>query len=1063
MKTLHTISSKIARPNYSGIYERKRLFGVLDKLRKHPVIWISAAPGSGKTTLLSSYIKSRKLRNIWYQIDGGDDDPATFFYYMSLAANKAAPGRKPLPLLSPEYIPGLHTFTRRFFESLFQRLKSPSCIVFDNYQEAPEGSVLHEILSNGIEAMPEGVNIFILSRVGPPSAFARLVVNHSIEVLESSDLLLSRQEAHDLTRLKGSTSPEVLDAVYRTTNGWMAGFTLLMKSTAKGRQDGIREVTSETIFTYFDSEILRRLDQETRAFMTKTALLPSMDAEIAVKLTGNDEARQILSKLNNNNCFTEKRNHANPIYQYHPLFREFLLSKLNDSYELTELKRHAAGLLKNSGMIEDAFDLYAEAKDINGMFGMVMDNARPLLAQSRHKLLERWIRAIPEEVSESNPWLLYWLGACGLPFDPSRSLKEFKLAFRSFKEQKDGSGSFLAWSGIINSIYFETKDYAQFDTWIPVLSELTREFETPEGEVGAAVATSMHMALVTRQPRHPDFVFWEKRAFELIEECSDINLKTQVLADCVWYGIVAGEFAKTVMALDKFGGLVRSVDASPLTALTVKWLEATYFTMIAQHEKCLEAVSKGLSLADASGVHMMDFMILGTGALSCLNTGDRRSAEKFLNDLRMRMAMARPLDRAFYNFVQAHNELHHGAITMARYNIEQALDITREIGLPVAEFFCRVETAHIIHTMGEHRTAYNHLEEGRNIAELFNSNDKKFLCFLTDAHFAFESGKHEDGLEALRKALAYGKECDYTNTFMWFPSVMAGLCRRAIEAGIEVEYVRSLIKKRNIAQNVPPIDIENWPWPVRIYTFGRFGLEADGKPVQFSGKVQKKPLELLKLLVASGGRSMKETSVMDHLWPDSEGDSAYRALRTTVHRLRKLPGFRKSIQVSNGAITLDPNTCWVDVWAFERILGQAEGAFNNGACSSSSFSFLEKAISMYRGPFLSEDMDKSWAISARERLRGKLLRHIGEAAKSLHTAGEFEKTIPLLEKGIEIDPVAEAFYQALIMSYKKLGMRAEGLAVYERLKKNLSSTFGINPSPRTEELRREILSDTASR
>jgi LuxR family maltose regulon positive regulatory protein len=52
---------------------------------------------------------------------------------MGLAAKKAAPHqRKSLPLLTPEYLLGIPTFTHRYFEELYSRLKTSSIIVFDS-------------------------------------------------------------------------------------------------------------------------------------------------------------------------------------------------------------------------------------------------------------------------------------------------------------------------------------------------------------------------------------------------------------------------------------------------------------------------------------------------------------------------------------------------------------------------------------------------------------------------------------------------------------------------------------------------------------------------------------------------------------------------------------------------------------------------------------------------------------------------------------------------------------------------------------------------------------------
>lgn len=109
--------AKINRPKAPGVLLRQRLFAKLDQIRDKPVIWVSAPGGSGKTTLVSSYIDSRKLRCLWHTVDARDADPATFFYYLGLALlGKVSGRRKTLPHLTPERLPGIKTFARRYFE-----------------------------------------------------------------------------------------------------------------------------------------------------------------------------------------------------------------------------------------------------------------------------------------------------------------------------------------------------------------------------------------------------------------------------------------------------------------------------------------------------------------------------------------------------------------------------------------------------------------------------------------------------------------------------------------------------------------------------------------------------------------------------------------------------------------------------------------------------------------------------------------------------------------------------------------------------------------------------------
>ena len=132
--------TKITHPVLSGIFQRKRLFQLIESSRDRPVIWISGPPGSGKTSLVASYIEAEQIPSLWYRVDEGDADIATLFYYMSLSSKKIAPlKRKPLPLFNQEHLHSIPTFAKRYFENFFSRLynKTEFVIIFDNYQQVP--------------------------------------------------------------------------------------------------------------------------------------------------------------------------------------------------------------------------------------------------------------------------------------------------------------------------------------------------------------------------------------------------------------------------------------------------------------------------------------------------------------------------------------------------------------------------------------------------------------------------------------------------------------------------------------------------------------------------------------------------------------------------------------------------------------------------------------------------------------------------------------------------------------------------------------------------------------
>ena len=114
--------AKVTPPTSKGTHPRPRLFPLLDAGCERPLVWVTAPAGSGKTTLVAQWLAASKRPLLWLQLDAGDNDPATFFHYLGLAAARAFPRRKkPLPHLTTEYALSVPTFARRYFEALSGR------------------------------------------------------------------------------------------------------------------------------------------------------------------------------------------------------------------------------------------------------------------------------------------------------------------------------------------------------------------------------------------------------------------------------------------------------------------------------------------------------------------------------------------------------------------------------------------------------------------------------------------------------------------------------------------------------------------------------------------------------------------------------------------------------------------------------------------------------------------------------------------------------------------------------------------------------------------------------
>lgn len=276
-------------------------------------------------------------------------------------------------------------------------------------------------------------------------------------------------------------------------------------------------------------------------------------------------------------------------------------------------------------------------------------------------------------------------------------------------------------------------------------------------------------------------------------------------------------------------------------------------------------------------------------------------------------------------------------------------------------------------------------------------------------------------------------------------------CNVANGAGLEVISFMSLDNMRKPGPETLSAYVDGQPWPIRIYTLGRFVVCRKEKQVVPDGRGQRKPFELLKALIALGGRGVEEGRLISRLWPDAEGDAAYRAFITNLQRLRQLLGRREAIQLREGCLTLNPSLVWVDCWEFERLLSQAEAAEKAGHIESAA-ALCSQALILYTGRFLEREAEHPWALHLGDRLHRKFRHHVERRGRCLEGNGEWENAAECYRKALDVDHLTEPFYQGLMRCYLNLGRPSDAIATYQSCRRVLAALMGIGPSAVTEAL-----------
>jgi len=1067
MKSQALASAKISRPLVPGdVLMRERLFELLDSGRGRSVIWVSGLAGSGKTTLVSSFTDARDLPSYWYRVDSGDSDPAGLFYYLGLLGKKVAPRRKKgLPLFTPEYAMGLDRFAQSFFEDLYTRTKTPGLLVFDNVQEVPDESLFHQVILEGVSRLPEGLCIALVSRNEPPPIYSRHVANRDVEVIRGDSMRLDMEEFREILEGHGYADLEdqKIEDLYGQVDGWVAGVMLMLggggpEGFAPGGDHG---ETAGELFDYFASEVWERVDEDQRDFLMKTSYLPAMTSRMAQELSGNTRAGRILSDLSRQNLFTARLQRSPVQYQYHPLFTDYLIAHAQEHFTpkgLADLEIEAARILAGSGQIEEAVGLLVDAQAWEKAVELILTQAQGLVTQGRVQTLMEWIDALPEQVLEEVPWLSYWKGVCCFQMARPEAKGWLKKAYLGFKAIGDRAGALLSLAVLCESSFYLWWDLDEVNHWIDEMKQLLDEDDKfPSLEIEGMVISAFLICLIYKRPYPEEMKIWEERALKLVRELPDVGLRIRINATLYHYYSWTGDFEKYTACLRLVMQDEENKEISTLSRLNIPLCESVHNWLTGDLDGCRESVNRGLNLAGDTGIHVISPYLISQMIFATLSSEEVGEAGKFLASYREMFHPANLLNSLHYHVLAGWEALIRGDLRKAAADMKQADMVGIKAGTPFPIAIHKFGLANICIEMDDYDGANEALNEANSIAERMESIHLKFMCHTGWAYSALKRDDEKALLKHLELMMAAGKDQVFCNFPFWRPPVMSQLCAKTLEYGIEVDYVRDLIRKRKL---VPPADslqdLDNWPWPVRIYTLGAFRLVKDDEPVRFSGKAQRRPLDLLKALIAHGGREVSSERLMDALWPDSDGDMAQNSFNAALHRLRKLLGIKEALTLQDGRLSLDPRYCRVDLWAYEEACDAAEAAFRDGNPGEEFPALAKGAIDLFGGQFLPDDL-KPWAISSRERSRIRYSRIVTRLGRYLEGSDDHEKAIDCYLKALDIDDLAEEVYASLMGCYETTGRRADAVALYERCRITLSEAMGIEPSPEIEAIYKRII------
>lgn len=1031
--------AKLLPPSLSRVVSRPRVAERIAQSLNASSCWLSAPAGYGKTTAVVDYLSRHAGRVVWYRIDEGDQDVASFFHYLSLALGDPA---APLPLFGPEYAEHPQAFARRFFRTWFAALPAGAILVLDDLQDA-DSEAFHAILNVLFQELPAQVTCICLSRTLPPADLQTFLLAGRLRVLSQDVLQFSEAEARALIEDRQPGQGAALPI--EQARGWAAGLMLLAEpgiaATLALQGSGPEAGGESALFDVLGRQMFEGLPRNEQDMLLKLSLFAEITPRLAAAMVGSHDAGPVLDRLYRRQLLVSRGERSERgAFRLHDLLRDFLnrrLASLMSVEDQAQLRETAALALEQSGAPDEAIDLALLGRSWPLARRLILRRAEDLLAQGRRATLIDWCAKFP--AAEQDAWLCYWRGVAHMPDDLEAEAWLAK-AWSLFESAGHLEGQHLS---VARAVLVKT------DSW--------------RTHTGLSLWTHRALGLLAHPP--PDLRTNDEllalmgllRALDFADDYRDAAPKASALAhrllarlnepapeDQVNLRLLASatilEHAGSMGHGELFEQAVDAVARDLANTTISPWVLGLWLVAFGSVSgRYFPYSRRGFPYTDAEAALRAAITIGEAESLPAVEFGALYHLQYQMKLANNRGELATLIGRL-------------GEVTDSRHTTQVAVLADCQAALHTmrgdtgqalaacARFMTAIEAAdeppierwpHFItqfQALLAARTAAEAAAFLNDLAPLFDGavGERTLACIRVAEAFEAKWNGAGDYPERLDVAITALTTANWSAILANTPDLLAELLADALDRGINVEFCRRLISQRRLSP--PQRRPQSWPWALKIHVLGEFRLERDAEPLNFGAKPAARSLDLLRVLAVVKDHTCALAALHDGFWPDADGDMAKAACEQALHRLRKLLGRADLIVQREGKLKLAMDQVWIDVDDWEHRLEEA----------AAEIAPLEALFRTFPGPLLAHERENPWSTTAAERVRGKLLEIAFGLADHYGREGVSEQARRIHLRSLDFYPRAARVHEALISGSLARNDMVSAWADYERFQRSRS-------------------------
>ncbi|HWH43910.1 MAG TPA: BTAD domain-containing putative transcriptional regulator [Thermoleophilaceae bacterium] len=970
----------------------------------------------------------------------------------------------------------------------------PLTIVFDDAEHVADDRAAAEIVGAMVVSESPALRVAVASRRPLPLRLAKLRAAGRLTEIGGAALAFSAGECDELLRLGGR--PDVTEAEVRAameiTEGWPLGLGLALAADGPGGGVIAAPGSLSELSAFLSEEVLDGLDADFRRELLKSSLPRELTPRLTAAL-GLDG--RFLDLAVSRNLFLRpldgNAHDGDSRLAYHPLFREFLLERLSDEFDVPELRRLHADLAAAIGEerpLEAVQHWLAAGREPEAV-KTIGRHSQPLV-RSSPDVVRDWIEGLsPRARSEPAIQLVESQVAMG----EGRHAHTLEL-LRAAIEEWNRRGTRAVWTARF-ALAQTLIVLGRFDE-VPQLAEGCDGPDTAEVVAAPMVALWAAIAIGGTGRR--------VEGEELLE---------RGLAHPLGYLLEPVAIAFRAFYVDWHAGRLDDALAGAQRAIArmeeqdpVRWLPFTLWYAAYVHEaRGEDATAVALLERSREATRSYGLGAYPAAVASAIKAGcDARAGR--LADAEVELARAAP----------------HVSATWHGYDLELArAELAARRG-DAGETLAAAERAHVLVErgyLGERLRAATLLApllagagvrararavvDGALAACRGEARAPRLLALrawlrdlegdggaLEDLRAAWEQAGDQARYllrgewprierlvwEAVEQGLldpgevvaALGQAFPAGDALLDLLGHPVAAVRRASAAAVALSgHPHAAARLADLAADPDPVvaaearrgarRLVDAPPPLAFTLFGGFALRRGGREVGEEEWERRIAARLVRYLIVHRDATVPEDLLFEAFWPERDTASARRSLQVAVSAARAVldpPGAargRLETRERSYRLTLRPGDV-VDTDLFDEAARTALAERGTDRVA-----VLRSAVSLWGGDPLPEERYEGWSVAWRERLidlHGELLAAL---AQSCFAVGDPFGAAAAGRRLVELDPLSEAAHRTLMTAYARSGRRGHALRQFLDCRRALVEELGVEPAEETARLQGAIL------